>query len=531
MMEDFFRQIKNIASKYDTDDIFILGKGPSIDEVEVSFSQKGIVIAINDAERIAPADISLFHDEWVIGSCREHGFVSDFYMTSHELPAGVPCLQVPHVRPNQESSNLIVQRFNDDEFRLEDVLLISALKIARTVATSRMRRQNVYLLGFDFDMSYGYSRHIKQDFSGDEKMYQANIISIQEHYLLMFLHLLKDSNLHLNHVGEKAYSSMTPRVFSDRFHGGNQSRGSFIGSEKKTGPFGGGARTKRNEQRREHSVLVTAEMTTNHFGETDVLREMVVRSAEAGADLVKVQKRDVDTFYSPEQLDSPYDSPFGHTFGDYRHALELNEEQFGILDKICEECDIRWFLSVLDRPSFDFAVERGVSMIKLPSTISEHRDLFEAVAREYDGEVVISTGLTDQDFEDFVLNTFSQCPRLYLLQCNSAYPTPPEDCNINVIRRYHEYSRRYPNLRPGYSSHDFGSEGCMLAVAAGARMIEKHVKFGDTNWAHFDSVALDLKTDEFAEFVRDIRRAELLCGTEYKLINDSEHHKYWVSNS
>jgi hypothetical protein len=31
----------------------------------------------------------------------------------------------------------------------------------------------------------------------------------------------------------------------------------------------------------------------------------------------------------------------------------------------------------------------------------------------------------------------------------------------------------------------------MMAVAAGARMIEKHVKIGDLDWVHFDGVAID----------------------------------------
>ena len=49
-----------------------------------------------------------------------------------------------------------------------------------------------------------------------------------------------------------------------------------------------------------------------------------------------------------------YDSPFGKTFGDYRHALELNLEQFEIVDKICKKIGIRWFSSILDIKSFNY---------------------------------------------------------------------------------------------------------------------------------------------------------------------------------
>ena len=46
----------------------------------------------------------------------------------------------------------------------------------------------------------------------------------------------------------------------------------------------------------------------------------------------------------------------------------------------------------------------------------------------------------------------------------------------------------------------------MMAVAAGAVMIEKHVKLSSVDWSHFDEVALDLGTDEFKNFVLDIEK-------------------------
>ena len=125
-----------------------------------------------------------------------------------------------------------------------------------------------------------------------------------------------------------------------------------------------------------------------------------------------------------------------------------------------------------------------------------------------------------------MLDTFARCPRLYLMQCNSAYPTPLHDCNIGVIRHYRDLSRDHPHLVPAYSSHDLGATASALAVAAGARMIEKHVKLGNTEWAHFDAVALDLTTPEFSGYVARIREAETIVGSEEKRINDSEHHKY-----
>jgi N-acetylneuraminate synthase len=53
------------------------------------------------------------------------------------------------------------------------------------------------------------------------------------------------------------------------------------------------------------------------------------------------------------------------------------------------------------------------------------------------------------------------------------------------------------------------------------------VKLGNTEWAHFDAVAVDLTTSKFREYVDAIREAELIIGREEKQVNPSEHHKYF----
>jgi N-acetylneuraminate synthase len=112
------------------------------------------------------------------------------------------------------------------------------------------------------------------------------------------------------------------------------------------------------------------------------------------------------------------------------------------------------------------------------------------------------------------------------MHTNSSYPTPDSEINIAVVEFYNELSKSIDNLVPAYSSHDDGSFGSIMAVAAGAKMIEKHVKIGVNEWAHFDSVALDLENGEFKDYVNNIRKAEVIYGSNLKVINPSENHKY-----
>lgn len=463
------------------------------------------MIGVNDAERIAPADITVLHEEWVHEALAENGWKSQLYITSTDLrPARGEVLRAPFAPLRNDGGDLVMQRFLGDGFEIEELLFLSALKIAGLVARAKGRRQTVYMVGFDFRADAGLSQAIEHDFAPGNSADRYFRISLQEFFFLNALYMLRDSDLDVVHVGDRAFSQMSAVDLNQRF----------------------GAQPLPRRKKGDASVALVAELTTNHFGDRHRLERMIRAAAAAGADYVKLQKRDVESFYTAEQLASPYVSPFGRTFGDYRRQLELSADDFAFVDTLCRRLGIGWFASVLDRPSFDFIRRFEPAMVKLPSTISEHRAYLAEVARAYRGPLVLSTGMTDAAYEDWVLETFARAERLYLLQCNSAYPTPPRDCNIGVVRHYHALSRDNPRLVPGYSSHDFGWVASALAVAAGARMIEKHVKLGNTEWAHFDAVAVDLATPDFRDFVTKIREAEELVGSEAKAVNPSEHHKY-----
>jgi N-acetylneuraminate synthase len=505
MTDDFSSLVGVIASTYATDTIFILGKGPSVDRIPSDVYTGSLVIGINDAERIRPTDISIFHAEWVKESLTDTGPRAQLYLTSTDFrPSnGARVLQVPHVPLQQENSDLMIQRLLGDDFVVEDVLFMSALRVAREVAQQRGRPQTVYMVGFDFQSNLGYARFQGKHYEGGDATTREIVIGMQENFLLNALYMLRDTNLEVVHVGERSFSRLSVDDLVAQFLPVQESKAAA-----------------------NWKVAVVAEITTNHFGDRVRLERMVRAAKAAGADYVKVQKRDVETFYSAEQLAAPYRSPFGKTFADYRHKLELSADDFRFLDDLCRRIGLQWFASLLDEASYRFVMEFQPPLVKLPSTISEHTDYLAHVADTCDRGIVLSTGMTDQAYEKWVLETFRHAPKLYLMQANSAYPTPAADCNVGVVRHYDRLAKADPRIVPSYSSHDANWFGSALAIAAGARMVEKHVKFGNTEWAHFDAVALDLTTPEFKDYVTKIREAEVVVGSEEKQVNESEHHKY-----
>ena len=61
-------------------------------------------------------------------------------------------------------------------------------------------------------------------------------------------------------------------------------------------------------------VFFISEIGINHNGDLNLAKKMIEDSKECGANLVKFQKRDIETVYDKETLDSLRDSPWGMRF-------------------------------------------------------------------------------------------------------------------------------------------------------------------------------------------------------------------------
>lgn len=528
-MGNFFNHLKNIVSVSETfDRIIIIGKGNSVQSIEESTYNSSFIININDSERIRKGNLCLFHNSWVTKSLSENGFQSDFYIACSNSLEGFTYdtdkfFFVDYHTESFESFERLITDFNSRDFLLSDFLILSALKIANLIAQIKNKKVPVYLLGFDFHVQ---NQSLINDYSGHEVAFKNIFFATQKAYLSFLKKYINDSGSNqIIHVGNLDISDIDVEDYNAQFSYSAEkikrkfnNRDAYLELLKKVN--------------QDNYVITVAELTNNHLGSEDRLRKMIALSKEAGADMIKVQKRDVASFYSEEELQSQYTSPFGSTLGDYRNGVELNDHLFEVLINECYNHEIVWFASILDYPSLQYIQKFDPVLIKLPSTISNHKNYLQQVAAEYVGDVVISTGFTDKLYEDFVLKTFLPGRNLFLLQCTSSYPAPPEACQLGVIRHYEELSilNEMPELIPGYSSHDIGNIGCMMAVAAGAKMIEKHVKLGNVDWVHFDGVALDLLDDTFKQFVTDVRKAQVMTGSKIKQIHHQEHHKYKVNS-
>jgi N-acetylneuraminate synthase len=503
--------LKATSGKEDAD-IVIVGKGASIDAVCIDTIRDKIIINTNDSESIMRGDIGVFHHGWVLDRFEHVPPSCKLYVTDREFPAEINVYPARYA-PYDQDTELFIDRFFDEEIIwLEHASLVGCIRVANEIAKALGVKKRVFLLGFDFSLENGFSARIENGLHGAEDAYVDQLVRVQESYLEKLLIERERLNIEIVHVGTKSYSLFTVEAFNALFD--KKARFDRICVEVTESIIV------------EQHVQVVAEITTNHFGDRERLHAMIRLAKRAGANYIKLQKRDVESFYKLDLLNKPFKSPFGTTFRDYRNGLELSHADFEWVDSICKRIGIGWFVSVLDEPSFEFIKQFNPSMIKLPSTISEKKEYLQKVGKEWSNGLVISTGMTDPGYEKFISESFINAKEIYLLQCTSSYPTQENDACIGVVRHYRDLSLNDSRIIPGFSSHDIGSLCSQLAVAAGAKMIEKHVKLGCVQWAHFDEVALDLSTDQFSNFVADVRRAQRIVGSESKKVLDSEHHKY-----
>jgi len=287
-----------------------------------------------------------------------------------------------------------------------------------------------------------------------------------------------------------------------------------------------------NRKLKNNETIIVAEITNNHCGSLDTLCKMAKLATEQGADLIKIQKRNVDLFYTEEELKSEYKSEFGNTLREYRNGVELSKNDIIKFNDFCKKENILWFSTILDKYSYEELNDFNFDLIKIPSTVSNHINYLKHVADNFNNDIVISTGATSDEYVKEILDLFYKDNRkMFILHTVSSYPTPMDNVNIGIINYYNKLTYKYPNLIPGYSGHDVGTIGGFAAVLAGAMMVEKHVKFGNNEWIHFDSVASDLLSDDFIKYVEEIKKAEIIRGSCMKKVYSIEDHKYKINSN
>jgi len=263
-------------------------------------------------------------------------------------------------------------------------------------------------------------------------------------------------------------------------------------------------------------VFIIAEIGINHNGDLDIAKKLIDGAAQAGCDAVKFQKRTIDAVYSKKELDKPRESPWGTTNREQKNGLEFTKADYDEINKYCEEKGIQWSASAWDIESQIFLRQFDLSFNKVASAMLTDRELLETIASERK-HTFISTGMStlDQIHKAIVIFEEANCP-YELMHCNSTYPMPVEEANLNVIGTLQNLF----GCKVGYSGHEAGIIVSVAAAALGATSIERHITLDRAMYGSDQSASLELVG--LSKMVKYIRDVELSLGSGKKVVTDKE---------
>lgn len=261
----------------------------------------------------------------------------------------------------------------------------------------------------------------------------------------------------------------------------------------------------------DHQVVVVAEIGNNHEGSLEAALELVERAALAGADAVKFQTIVPELLVGPEQA--------GRL--EQLRRLCLPWEAFPALRQAADDAGLIFLSTPFDLESARF-LDPLVPAYKIASGDNDFFPLIEAVAAA-GKPVLLSTGLCGlpqvraaKTAIERIWDRDGYQGELALLHCVASYPTPPQEANLRAIGTLAGLG-----ATPGYSDHTLGIEAAVLAVALGARVVEKHFTL-DKNRSDFRDHQLSADPAELRLLVERIRQVELLVGQGQKTVMPCE---------
>jgi len=254
--------------------------------------------------------------------------------------------------------------------------------------------------------------------------------------------------------------------------------------------------------------LFIFEMANSHQGSVehgcDIIRAMakIARKYNIKA-AVKLQYRELDSFIHPDFK--------GRT--DIKHiprfeSTRLSFEQFGQLVECIREEGLIAMSTPFDEAGVDLCMDQGLEIIKIASCSSMDWPLM-AKAASTRKPLIVSTGGKSLSDIDKIYNFLThKGVEFAFLHCVAEYPAPEERLQLDFIQKM---KKRYPDVVIGYSGHEDPDNNipAMLAVAKGARILERHVGLPTES---IKLNAYSMNPEQAENWVKSVLQAENMCS-------------------
>ena len=260
---------------------------------------------------------------------------------------------------------------------------------------------------------------------------------------------------------------------------------------------------------------IVSELCANHIGSIEIAKKMIQQSKLAGADFIKLQKRNLINY--PKKWDDIYNSEnsFGKTYIEHRRYLEFNIEQHKELKEYAESINIDYSTSVWDMESAKQIRELEPKYIKIPSALNNDYELIGYCLKHY-SQVHVSLGMATKKERNILLNYLKDYKdKVVIYWTTSTYPSKFEELFLLEIKNIKEQG-----FIAGFSGHHLGISSDICARTLQVEWIERHFTLNRTMKGTDQSPGLEFQG--LNKLIRDIRATEKALKYKGEDITDGE---------
>ena len=269
-------------------------------------------------------------------------------------------------------------------------------------------------------------------------------------------------------------------------------------------------------------TIIIAEAGVNHNGDISLAKKLIDIAEEAGADYIKFQTFKANSLVIKKLAKADYQKKMTNvdeTQYQMLKKLELSKNDHKILINYCLNKNVKFLSSPFDIDSINYLDSINIPLFKIPSGEITNLPYLKAVGSK-NKPIILSTGMSDlneiKGALDILIESGANKNQITVLHCNTEYPTPFEDVNMNAMLTI----KNEFNVDIGYSDHTIGIEISLLAVSLGAKIIEKHFTI-DKKMEGPDHAA-SLNPKELKSMISGIRNIEKAFGRSVKKPSESE---------
>ncbi len=273
---------------------------------------------------------------------------------------------------------------------------------------------------------------------------------------------------------------------------------------------------------------IIAELGSNHNGNMELAKRLILEAKESGADCVKFQSWSKNTIFSKKKFDDnyfiadDYRDRDDYTLEEIVEEYSISEEELLSMKAFADSVGIDCTSTPFSKKEADFLIDKLESpFIKIASMDLNNYPFLEYIAKK-GKPIVLSTGLSSLYEIDKAVKTIEAAGnnQIVILHCVAIYPPKDEDVNLNNIKTFMQI---YPEYPIGFSDHTLGTEIPLAASALGACLIEKHFTLDKDmeGWDH----KISATKSEMSTIVKGSKRISAALGSSRILSVESAERK------